>query len=39
MTEELFGPVITTYVYPDNEFEKTCELIDSSSAYALTGSM
>ncbi|EGG08018.1 uncharacterized protein MELLADRAFT_35149 [Melampsora larici-populina 98AG31] len=39
MTEELFGPVITTYVYPDAEFEKTCELIDSSSAYALTGSI
>lgn len=39
MTEELFGPVITVYVYPDAEFEKTCELIDSSSAYALTGSI
>jgi 1-pyrroline-5-carboxylate dehydrogenase len=39
MTEELFGPVITAYVYPDAEFEETCDLIDSSSAYALTGSM
>ncbi|KNZ59921.1 1-pyrroline-5-carboxylate dehydrogenase [Puccinia sorghi] len=39
MTEELFGPVITVYVYPDAEFEQTCDLIDSSSAYALTGSI
>lgn len=39
MTEELFGPVITAYVYSDAEFEKTCELIDSSSVYALTGSI
>ncbi|MBW0476475.1 hypothetical protein O181_016190 [Austropuccinia psidii MF-1] len=39
MTEELFGPVITTYVYPDDEFEKTCELIDKTSSYALTGSI
>ncbi|KAH9455946.1 hypothetical protein Pst134EA_011194 [Puccinia striiformis f. sp. tritici] len=39
MTEELFGPVITAYVYPDAEFEQTCDLIDSSSAYALTGSI
>ncbi|KAI8452636.1 delta-1-pyrroline-5-carboxylate dehydrogenase [Phakopsora pachyrhizi] len=39
MTEELFGPVITVYVYPDSEFEKTCDLIDSSSTYALTGSI
>jgi 1-pyrroline-5-carboxylate dehydrogenase len=39
MVEEIFGPVLTVYVYPDDKFEETCELIDSSSEYALTGAM
>jgi 1-pyrroline-5-carboxylate dehydrogenase len=39
MTEEIFGPVLTVYVYPDNEFEKTLKLCDASTPFALTGSI
>ena len=39
MCEELFGPVLTIYVYDANKFEETCELVDSTSTYALTGSI
>lgn len=39
MCEELFGPVLTIYVYPDDQFEQTCELVDKTSIYALTGSI
>jgi 1-pyrroline-5-carboxylate dehydrogenase len=39
MCEEIFGPVLTIYVYPPSEFEKTLELIDTTSPYALTGSI
>ncbi|PWN48122.1 putative delta-1-pyrroline-5-carboxylate dehydrogenase [Violaceomyces palustris] len=39
MVNEIFGPVITVYAYPDDEYEKTCELIDSTTEYALTGSI
>ena len=39
MCEELFGPVLTVYVYNDNEFEKVLETVDSTSIYALTGSV
>lgn len=39
MTEEIFGPVLTVYVYQDSQYEKTLELIDSSTPYALTGSI
>jgi len=39
MCEEIFGPVLTLYVYPANEFEKTLELVDTTSPYALTGSI
>ena len=39
MCEELFGPVLTIYVYDANQFEETCELVDSTSTYALTGSI
>nr|WP_244155935.1 L-glutamate gamma-semialdehyde dehydrogenase [Desulfofustis glycolicus] len=39
MVEEIFGPVLTIYVYDDEEFEKTLELCDSSSAYGLTGAI
>ena len=38
MCEELFGPVLTLYVYGDNEFEAILDLVDSTSIYALTGS-
>lgn len=37
MVEEIFGPVLTTYVYEDEDFEKTCTLIDTTTDYALTG--
>jgi 1-pyrroline-5-carboxylate dehydrogenase len=39
MCEEIFGPVITIYVYHDENFEQTLELVDSTSPYALTGSI
>ena len=39
MCEEIFGPVLTIYIYPANEFEKTLELVDSTSPYALTGAI
>ena len=39
MCEEIFGPVLTIYVYPANEFEKTLELLDNTSPYALTGAV
>jgi 1-pyrroline-5-carboxylate dehydrogenase len=37
MEEEIFGPVMTFYVYPDNEFERTLEICNRTSPYALTG--
>ncbi|MFM2338841.1 MAG: L-glutamate gamma-semialdehyde dehydrogenase [Bacteroidota bacterium] len=39
MCEEIFGPVLTIYVYPANGFEKVLELVDTTSPYALTGSI
>ncbi|NQY68745.1 MAG: L-glutamate gamma-semialdehyde dehydrogenase [Flavobacteriales bacterium] len=39
MTKELFGPILTLYVYQDDEFDATLTLINSSSEYALTGSI
>jgi 1-pyrroline-5-carboxylate dehydrogenase len=39
MCEEIFGPVLTVYVYQPGDFEKTLELVDSTSPYALTGSI
>ena len=39
MCEEIFGPVLTIYVYDAEQFEKTLELVDSTSPYALTGSV
>jgi 1-pyrroline-5-carboxylate dehydrogenase len=37
MKEEIFGPVLTIYVYPADEFEKTLEILDKTSIYGLTG--
>lgn len=37
MTEELFGPVLTLYVYEDDKFEETMKLVDTSATYGLTG--
>jgi 1-pyrroline-5-carboxylate dehydrogenase len=39
MCEELFGPVLTVYVYPDKEFEAVLDLCDQTSPYALTGAV
>lgn len=39
MCEEIFGPVLTIYVYDENEFEQALELVDTTSPYALTGSI
>jgi 1-pyrroline-5-carboxylate dehydrogenase len=39
MCEEIFGPVITIYVYPENEWSETLELLDDTSEYALTGAI
>ncbi|HVZ96575.1 MAG TPA: L-glutamate gamma-semialdehyde dehydrogenase [Chitinophagaceae bacterium] len=39
MCEELFGPVLTLYVYDENKFEQTLKLVDTTSPYALTGSV
>ena len=39
MCEEIFGPVITIYVYDENKFEETLTLVDETSEYALTGSI
>ena len=39
MCEEIFGPVLTIYTYPAKQFEKTLKILDSTSKYALTGSI
>lgn len=39
MEEEIFGPVLTIYVYPEARFAETLELCDATSTYALTGSI
>ncbi|OGD21967.1 MAG: 1-pyrroline-5-carboxylate dehydrogenase [Candidatus Aminicenantes bacterium RBG_16_63_16] len=39
MEEEIFGPVLTVYVYPEGKFSETLELCDTTSTYALTGSI
>jgi 1-pyrroline-5-carboxylate dehydrogenase len=39
MVEEIFGPVITVYIYDDNKFEETLDICDKTSPYGLTGSI
>ncbi|XP_072521978.1 delta-1-pyrroline-5-carboxylate dehydrogenase, mitochondrial [Salminus brasiliensis] len=39
MSEEIFGPVLTVYVYPENDYKKVLNLIDNTSPYALTGAV
>ncbi|MGE0494555.1 MAG: L-glutamate gamma-semialdehyde dehydrogenase [Vulcanimicrobiota bacterium] len=39
MEEEIFGPVLTVYVYPDNQFDEVLQLCDQTSPYALTGAI
>jgi 1-pyrroline-5-carboxylate dehydrogenase len=39
MSEEFFGPIVTTYVYPEDEWEQTLELVDDTAQYGLTGAI
>ncbi|XP_047439899.1 delta-1-pyrroline-5-carboxylate dehydrogenase, mitochondrial [Mugil cephalus] len=39
MAEEIFGPVLSVYVYPDNSYKDVLTLIDTTSPYALTGAV
>ncbi|MED6285436.1 Delta-1-pyrroline-5-carboxylate dehydrogenase, mitochondrial [Characodon lateralis] len=39
MNEEIFGPVLTVYVYPEKNYQEVLRLVDSTSPYALTGSV
>ena len=39
MVEEIFGPVLTIYIYEDKEWAKTLKMVDETSAYALTGAI
>ena len=39
LREEIFGPVVTVYVYQDNDFNNVLELVDNTSDYALTGAV
>jgi 1-pyrroline-5-carboxylate dehydrogenase len=39
LRDELFGPVVTAYVYPEDEYEQTLELVDSTAPYGLTGAV
>ncbi len=39
LCEEIFGPVVTTYVYPDAKWAETLDIVDRTSPYALTGAI
>jgi 1-pyrroline-5-carboxylate dehydrogenase len=39
LRDELFGPVVTAYVYPDRAYEETLELVDRTAPYGLTGAV
>ena len=39
MCDELFGPVLTIYIYDENKFDETLKLVDTTSPYALTGAV
>lgn len=39
MCEEIFGPVLTIYIYDENKFEETLDLVDNTSPFALTGAV
>lgn len=39
MCEEIFGPVLTIYVYDENKFQETLDLVDNTSPFALTGAV
>ena len=39
MTQELFGPIVTVHVYPENDFDEAIELVDKSTDFGLTGAV
>src|SRR6185437_11530907 len=39
LRDELFGPVVTAYVYPEKQYEQTLDLVDSTAPYGLTGAV
>lgn len=39
LEEEIFGPIVTAYVYPERDWDRTLELVDQTSPYALTGAV
>ena len=39
MHQEIFGPVMTLYIFKDDEFENTLNIVDKTSEYALTGAI
>ncbi len=39
MTQEIFGPILSVYIYEDSKWEETLQLVDSTSPYSLTGSI
>src|SRR5262249_4893654 len=39
LREELFGPIVTAYVYPDSKWHETLDLVDTTSPYGLTGAV
>jgi 1-pyrroline-5-carboxylate dehydrogenase len=39
LRDELFGPIVGVYVYPENEWEQTLELVDETAPYGLTGAV
>ena len=39
LCEEIFGPILTIYVYPDNQIDETMDLLNDTSPYSLTGSI
>jgi 1-pyrroline-5-carboxylate dehydrogenase len=39
LRDELFGPVVTTFVYPEGKWEETLELVDRTAPYGLTGAI
>ena len=39
LRDELFGPILTAYVYPEDEWEQTLEMVDGAASYGLTGAV
>lgn len=37
--QEIFGPVLTVYVYPDDKYKETLQLVDNTTSYGLTGAV